>query len=241
MNSAEARQILIACRPGTDDLRTPEAVEALEVVRRDPELVRWWQAQRAWHGEVRAALVGIPVPAGLPERILSRARIIELPWWRRPVVWQVAAAVVLLAALALFFLRPAREDTFDIFRSRMVGNVLRQYAMDVTTNDLPAIRAHMAARQAPSDFVLPAGLEKLPALGGGVLGWRDRRAAMVCLDSQTQGTLFLFVVDSNSVQRPPGQRAFSNVKGLETASWSAGGRTYVLAGSGSREWLQAFF
>jgi hypothetical protein len=240
VNSAEAKKILIACRPGTDDLRTPEAVEALELARRDAELLRWWEQQRAWHDGVRESFATIPIPARLQERILARAKIIELPWWQQRIVWRAAAALVLLAALAVLLWPSRREDTFQTFRSRMVRNVERTYSMDIVTNDMTQIRAYLATKQAPADYVLPAGLDKLPALGGGALGWQDRRAAMVCLDSQTKRTLFLFIVDRTSVRGAPDRPEFAAVKRLMTVSWSSGGKTYVLAGSGSQDWLRSF-
>lgn len=242
VNSAEAKKILIACRPGTGDLRTSEALEALAMAQRDAELLRWWEQQRAWHDRVRESFAGIPVPSGLRNRILARAKIIEVPWWRQRVVWQAAAALVLLATLAVFLMRPSgREDTFQTFRSRMVRNVLRQYSMDIVTNDMAQIRAYLDSKQAPADYTLPPRLEQLPALGGGALGWQGRRASMVCLDSKTNGTLFLFIVDDQAVRSAPTRPEFAAIKNLTTVSWTSGGKAYVLAGAGSREWLQSFF
>ena len=242
MNSAEAKNILIACRPGTDDLRTAEAIEALELARRDTELQHWWEQQRVWHDRVRESFASIPVPSRLQDRILARAKIIEVPWWQQRMVWRAAAALVLLGALAVFLIRPSgREDNFQTFRSRMVRNVLRSYSMDIVTNDMAQIRNYLATNKAPADYILPPGLDKLPALGGGALGWQDRRASMVCLDSQTKGTLFLFVVDATAVKSAPSRPEFAAIKSLMTVSWSSGGKTYVLAGSGSQDWLQSFF
>lgn len=241
MSNAEAKKILIACRPGTEDVRTPEAREALEMTRRDAELLQWWERQRIWHDAMRDSFGSIPVPARLQERILARAKIIEVPWWRQRFVWQAAALLMLLATLAVLLLPSRREDTFQTFRSRMVRSVLRTYSMDIVTNDMLQIRKHLATNQAPADYILPPGLDKLPALGGAALGWQDRRASMVCLDSQTNGTLFLFVVDGSAVRHAPSTPEFAAIKSLMTVSWSAGGKTYVLAGSGSRDWLQSFF
>jgi len=231
----------MACRPGTGDLRTPEALEALELARCDSELSHWWEQQRAWHDGVRESFRSIPLPSRLQERILARAKIIEVPWWRQRTVWQAAALLVLLATLAVLFLPSRREDSFQTFRSRMVRNVLRTYSMDIVTNDMTQIRNYLATNQAPADYILPQKLASLPALGGGALGWQDRRASMVCLDSKTNGTLFLFVVDGAAVRRAPSAHQFVAIKNLMTVSWSSGGKTYVLAGSGSRDWLQSFF
>jgi hypothetical protein len=121
----------------------------------------------------------------------------------------------------------------------MVGAVLRQYTMDIVTNDMSGIRRFLASRQAPADYVLPPGLATLPASGAGVLSWQSQRVSMVCLDSPDQGTLFLFVVDQAAVRSSPAaQPQFQQVNKLMTVSWSQGGKVYLLAGSGGRENLQ---
>jgi hypothetical protein len=70
------------------------------------------------------------------------------------------------------------------------------------------------------------------------LSWQDRKVSMVCLDAGEQGTLFLFVVDRSSVKQAPVQREFAPVKELNTVSWSAGDRSYVLASSATKQWLE---
>ena len=238
MHNETARQILIACRPGTDDLRNPEAKAALEVVQQDPELRQWWQRQQAFQRQTRESFRHIPVPEQLRDQILARAKIISVPWWRRQASLGIAAAIALVIGISAMWFKPAPEDSFPTFRSRMVRNVLRQYSMDIETNDMAQVRAFLASRKAPSDYVLPSGLARLPAMGAGVLSWQDRRVSMVCIDSRTQGTLFLFVVDEAAVKNSPRQRSYAPVSDLMTVSWSEGGKTYVLAGNGAKEWLE---
>jgi hypothetical protein len=61
---------------------------------------------------------------------------------------------------------------------------------------------------------------------------------MVCLESKEQGTLFLFIVESAAVLKGPGETPdFEPVSKLTTASWTKGGKTYVLAGPGGPEFL----
>ena len=185
----------------------------------------------------------IPVPADLRARILARPNIIApVPGWRKPGWLAAAAAVALLLGLAAWWVRPPAENTLSVFRSRMVGTVLRQYTMDLTTNDMTQVRTYLRSRQAPADIVLPEKLGRLPLLGADVLSWRSERVSMVCLDSAAQGTLFLFVVNGASVDGMiPSATEFTQINKLMTASWTQGGRTYVLAGSGSRESLQQYF
>ncbi len=241
VNPLEAKRILIACRPGTADVDDPQVAAALAELRRDPALHEWFIQQTAFQQEMKQTLRGIPVPPNLRERILAGNKVVTLHWWRRPPILAAVAAVVLLLGLGWLSVQSLSGRPFEIFRDRMVRAVLRQYTMDIVTNDMGAVRGFVAGKSAPSDYVLPPGLARLPVLGAGVLSWQDRRVTMVCLDSTNQGTLFLFVVDRSSVPGAPGGvHEFGPVSKLITVSWSEGERTYVLAGNGSREMLQQY-
>ena len=239
MNSETAKHILIGCRPGTEDMHTAEAKAALAQVQQDPQLQHWWDRQQTFQRQMQETFRHAPVPDGLRDDLQRAVKVIQLPWWRRPLAVGAAAAMVsVLISVAVLWLRPAPQNSFETFRSRMVRNVLRQYSMDIETNDMAHVRAFLASRNAPSDYVLPVGLSRLPLMGAGVLSWQDRRVSMVCLDSRTQGTLFLFVVDGKAVKNSPAQRSYATVSDLKTVSWSEGGKTYVLAGHGAKEWLE---
>lgn len=243
MNPAEAKTILLAWRPGHGDLRDPDVSAALELARREPALKHWLERHSEYQRAVAKSFQEISVPAGLRARILARPNIIvPVPWWRKPGWLSAAASVALLLGLAAWWVRPTTENSLPVFRSRMVGTVLRQYTMELATNVMTQVRAYLDRRQAPADFVLPEKLGRLPLLGADVLSWRGERVSMVCLDSVGQGTLFLFVVNAVSVDGTlPTGTEFTQVNKLMTASWTQGGRTYVLAGSGSRESLQQYF
>ncbi len=238
MNNVDAKRILIACRPGTDDLRSPQAEAALESAHCDPELRDWWDQQQAFQNDVRRRFREIPIPHRLRDEILARAKVVKLPVWRRPVWLSAAAAILLMLVVGVVRQRSSAEFSFETFRSRVVRDVLRQYRMDIKTNDMEQIRQFLAAKNAPADYVLSQNLARFPAMGAGVLSWRDRHVSMVCLDSGPQGPVFLFVVDRSSVKKPPRQRQFAPISELNTVSWSEGEKTYVLAGSGPKTWLE---
>jgi uncharacterized membrane protein YbaN (DUF454 family) len=237
VNNAEAKKVLLACRPGTDDLRSAEAETALELARRDPELRQWWYQHQQFQKEAKGAFSEIPVPEHLRERILLRAKVVKLPLWRSPVVLSAAAAIAIILAIVAVWQRPSAENSFQTFRSRMVNAVLRQYRMEVETTNMVQIRAFFSTNGAPADYVLPQNLNQLPAQGAGMLSWQDRRVSMVCLDSGVSGTAFLFVVDKSSTGHPPGQREFARVSELNTVSWTDGDKTYVFAGSAVKSWF----
>jgi len=244
MNRAEAKAILVSYRPGSTDARDPEVAEALALAQSDPELGKWLEQQFDFHRSVRQAFHDIPTPDNLRDRILARPEIVAPPFWtRRQGLLAAAATIVAFFGLLAFWLRAPSGDAFQTFRTRMVRTVLRQYSMGIETNDIAQVRSYLSTRNAPSNFVLRPGLAQLPVTGAGVLSWQRERVSMVCLNGGAkQGTLFLFVVDRAAVKGPPSNSpVLVPVSKLMTASWTAGDRTYVLAGRGDKEALQRFF
>jgi len=243
VNSLEAKKILSAHRPGRDGANEPDLAEALEQARRDPALQEWWKQQQKFHGAMKHGFAEIPVPDKLRDQILARSKLVPLPAWHRPTIWAAAAGIILLLGLAGFWLRPSPTNgSFATFRSRMVRAVLTQYRMDIETNDMASIRQFLATNNAPADYVISPLLAKLPPTGAGILSWQRSRVAMVCLDSQTQGTWFLFIANRSEVTHPPtAAREFAQVNKLMTVSWTQGEKVYVLAGSGGREMFERYF
>ena len=201
MNPTEAKIILLAWRPGHGDLRDRDVAVALELARHDPALKEWLRKHTAFQRAMEKNFREMPVPGDLRGRILARSKTVgPARTWRQPAWLAAAAAVVLLLGLAALWFRPAREDSFTTFRERTVRGVQRVYpAMDIVTNDMVPVRKFLASRSAPADYVLPAGLSRLPVTGAGVLRWQGRLVSMVCLDSIDRGTLFLFVLDESGV------------------------------------------
>jgi len=242
VNSLEAKRILIAHRSGRGASDDSQLLEALEQARRDPVLHEWWKQQEAFHAAMQRGFSQVPVPSGLREQISARTKIISFPWWRRPPAWAAAAAIILLLGLSTLLWTPSSNGSFATFRSRMVRFVLLQYRMDIQTNDMVSINQFLDTNHAPADYVLPPGLKKLPPLGAGLPSWQGSRVSMVCFDSRTRGTLFLFIADRSEMKRPPTKdREYAQVNKLMTVSWTDGGKVYVLAGEGSRETFERYF
>jgi hypothetical protein len=228
----EARAFLELYRPGTADGQDPEMARALELARREPELQRWFERHCAFQAALRVKFRQIAAPERLREKLLAERKIVPLPWWHRRTAWlAAAAAVVLLASLAVLVLPDRVPDRLADFRVRMVRTALRQYQMDIATNDLQQVRRFMAAQGAPSDYDVPPGLSRLTLTGGVVLKWRNHPVSMVCFDRGGSQMLYLFVTESSALKDAPGETPrVARVNKLLTASWQRAGHTYMLAG-----------
>jgi hypothetical protein len=249
----EAKEVLSVYRPGSADADDAEFAGALALARQDAELGRWFDEHCAVHNAIRIRFRQIVVPESLKEQIISehKARSVVV-WWRQPPVLAAAAALALLVGIAALWLnsspdKPAPEN-FATYRSRMVKAVLRNYAMTLETNDLNQIRAHLAQRQAPTDYVLPTALVQAATAGCGVLSWQDKRVAMICfltgkpLGPGLKSDLFLFIIDRSSLPDAPTENLprITKVNKLMTASWSSGDKVYVLGGFGDEDFIRKY-
>ena len=249
MNRDDAKNVLLLYRPATADVADPQMAEALVLVKQDAELTRWFDEHCTRQEILRAKFREIPVPAGLKEQIISEqaAREKIIPWRRNMVLTAVAAVVVASFVLAAFWFQPRPGDnTLATYQNRMVGVALRGYAMDLATNDPAQIRAYLGQNHAPADYVLPAPLEKVALTGCAVESWQGTRVSMICfrtgkpLPPGESGDLWLFVVDRASVKNAPaaGPPQLAKVNELITATWSQGGKLYLLGTAGNEQTIR---
>ncbi|HWQ90106.1 MAG TPA: hypothetical protein VN673_00425 [Clostridia bacterium] len=242
MTPSEAKQVLLLYRPGRNDEEDPEIRSALALTRTDPELALWFEQHCAFQNAMRAKLRSVPAPVDLKAAILGQSRIVRPAFWQRPPAWlAAAAALVLLAGVATVLLRPGLPDRFVHFQNRMVGTALREYRMDIVTNDMSQVRTFLASRGAPGDYEVTPGLERLKLTGGGVLRWRNHPVSMVCFNRGDEQMLFLFVMDRSAVKdAPPETPEVTTTHELATVSWSKGDKTYVLAGPEESNFLKKY-
>ena len=241
MNNEEAQDVLALYRPGIGEPADRETLKALELSRRDPRLASWLEQRNALYQAIRSGLRQIEAPAGLKERIFAEhpANII---WWQRPIVLAAAAAVMLLLGLAASWLAPRHQDQFATYRSRMVRTAMRNYTMNLVTNDLAQIRQFLARHDGHADFVLTKAIERLPGDGCAIIRWHNRNVSLVCFDLGGKNDLYLFIINRADLSGAPtgAQPQFFKVARLMTASWTAAGKTYVLAGPGDEDALRKF-
>jgi hypothetical protein len=226
----EAKKILLRASPWRT-AREPEEKAAAEAAALDPELAAFQARQEEFNARVHQELAEIPVPPHLRDQILARRKIIRGVQWH-PARWIAAVAASAALAAGIWFMvpRPTAEDLgFTGFRSRMIGFALREYRMDIFTSDFAQVKAYLASSKVPADFSLPQNLRQKPVKGGAALTWQGKPVAMVCFDSREHTTLYMFVVDNASAgfNAVPG---FERFKDMPSATWTDGGKTFLLAG-----------
>jgi hypothetical protein len=262
MSSEEAKKILALYRPETADQNDPEFAEALESIKTTPppsgrwedkspaELSAWFHEHCASYHSIRSKFVSIPVPSDLKERILSeieapKGKVIAFP---TAMLLRIAAVFVLLLGVGAFLWNNNVQTSFNTYRNRMARAALEPYSMAWSSTDINRINAYLARRNAPSGFVLPAGMAKAQLVGCAVVQWQGKPVSMICFKSgkplpPTQATdLWLFVTDQTSVRNPPADSSpvLLQIKNLMTATWSQDGKTYLLAGLGDELSLKKY-
>jgi hypothetical protein len=241
MNSAEVRAKLLLYRPAVD-AEDPQFAEALAQAARDPELKRWLDARLAADSALSEKLRAIEPPPDLAARII-RERPVPFAPSRQAKSWlQLAAALVVLAGVAVFWLRPAPRNRFAAYEEYLGRLVTRDYRMSLETSDLEQIRGFLANNQAPADYVLAPPLTRTPALGCATLSWNGNPVSMLCFADAEQGKLFLFVVNRGAIPDAPAsaEPELRQVGEFAVASWTAQGRAYVLAVKGGPERARKF-
>ena len=243
MTFPEAKQILLLYRPGSADAQDPAITEALGLVQQDRELQEWFDQHCAFQRAIGRKLRGIVPPAHLKARILMPPKIVRpRAWWRNPAWLAAAAAVALLVTLAPWWLRSRVPDRFADYQYRMVGTVLRDYRMDIVTNQMEVVRRVLSEKGAPQGYIVPPRLQRMALTGGGALRWRSNPVAMVCFDRATNQMVYLFVIQRAALKDPPpATPRVAKVNKLMTASWSEGDKTYVLAGPDEAGFAQKYF
>ncbi len=237
MTSREAREILKTYRPGID-WADPAFHEAMAQAERDPDLKNWIREQSRLYEVIRNSLKSVPVPEDLAQKILARHRR------RRPLVWQLAAALIALLAVAGFWLKDRpRSAIFADYRASMVELVSKQYPMGLETPDLDRVRKFLANNQSPADYVLPASLKRTPLLGCSTLSWGESPVSMLCFHRPDGKGLWLFITSHVSLAGAPLSTApiFTQTNGFDTATWRIGDRVYLLASRGGPDGLRSYF
>lgn len=241
MDNEQAKMILSAYRASGEDASDPFFAEALEQVRYDPEMGRWFTEQRRFDQSMQSALQSVVPPAALREELLINRRIVGLHQrpglferFRSRVSWlALAASIVLLLGIGLLLHSP---QSAPLTTDQLVQEVFELKQNDGITlgkmgGGTDELRAWLAERGAPSNFTVPAGLQALGGMGCQTYTINNHTISLVCFMLDKDRIVHFFVINNGGLDHPPGyEPAFIQREGLTAATWSAGGHTYVLTG-----------
>ena len=234
MNRDEAKYILRAYHLGGLDVEDPQFHEALELSKRDPVLRSWFDNEQEIDTPVSKKFRSLPVPPDLKTQLLAAHKIVPLrPWWQRNAWVAVAACLILVLALSGWLLNSSAKPRFGEFRSYVMDTTAQLEHLDFLSGNLVEVRQWLRDRNAPSDFVVPAGINGRPSIGCRRFNWNGQTISLACFKIDNLGTVHLFVINRSALRDLPDvahpEFAVSN-KGVATASWSNDKRVYVLAG-----------
>lgn len=250
MDSGNARKILMLYRSDSPDANDPQTAEALEVMRRDPELAAWFEQHRSAQEAIRGKLKAIPVPPDLRRRILDahvdHRRIVHL--FGPPMLFGLAAAALIIVTASFWFLRSSDQQTFLHFRDRMARKVQRRvYFKDMVTGDQTQVSNYFRTNSAPTDEALPKNLAKLPLEGVTIVSWENHPVSVLCLDAREKGAtennnVWVFIAKSTDMTKVPDKKStqFEKIGRLMTASWTAGNALYLVVARGDQHDLQRY-
>lgn len=246
MTHQQAKLLLQSCRPGGQDAMDPLHGEALKLVRGDPELARWFEAEQAIDAAIGAKLREVPVPHEPREEILA----LGIPpvsakreWRWTGIRLAAAAAVALLLTLAAIWLRASTLPAFASFEKDVLRRaVAGPEHLALASGDFSEIRQWLHARGIPGEINLPAGLHGALPHGCQVLDWGRAKVALICFVPDGRPHVDLLVIDSARYRDflPPKTPRFGQSGEFATAVWSSGGKTYLLAARMDVEELRRF-
>ncbi len=243
MNREQAKEILSAYRPGTDDEGDPVFAEALRLAGRDPELAAWLTERQAFDAAVSRRLAASPLPAELLNAIRAgvshRQRAAHR---RREIVLGLAACLMLLLGLAgLWWRGRSRSERtgFSACRRDMVEFLRRFPRLDLETANLAQARQWLANARHLHQVQIPARLQRFPTIGCRTLDWHGQKLALVCFMVDGEVVHFI-VIPRGSIPGGPlnPQPQFARVDGMTTVAWTRGALTYLVLSKTSERFLR---
>src|SRR5437667_2267932 len=245
MDNREAKFRLSAYRPGGQDASDPRFAEALEQVRRDPILQRWFDESVAFDTAMTEKLRAMEVPPDLRENILAGARV-SRPLRSPFIKWAIAAALILTAifgSLIWHETRPAHLAGWQSQALDVVSSLVRnELSFDAQSHNAHELLAWLRANYAPAAQKFPDNLDKLSSLGCKTFSWNGTPVSVICFVRKNGELIHLVTINARAtVDRTRRQEAnLVQRGGWATATWREGDRVYMLALKGSRDQLRSY-
>lgn len=238
MNYEEARLELDATT-----LRPQDASpEARAMAESDPELGRWLEKRSAFDEQV-AEVFAASIPAGLRESILQNARQPA----RRPVRWILpllaTAAAVVAVGWTMLWPTDSSMPAWQAESLAAVTNVQSGVSSVHPSHDLDAIKKMLVADQSPAPAHLPGTVGAMPVRACKCIHVGGQKASIICFEIEPGKEAHLVVMDNTGLkdQPPQFQPQFKACKNWNTACWSEGKQTFLLATTADVATLKRLF
>ena len=244
MDSRQAKEILLGYRPGLDDPSDPPVAEALRQLDLDPELAGWFEQLQRADEAIRHQLRETPVPIDLKQRILAEQKIARPDFgWRKPVFMAAAAAaIIVLGVLSAWIFYRSAGNGLNAYRADMVRYVSSSYSSTfIKATSFDELRQVLAARQWPTDFIIPDRLKSVTVIGGSAMEWKGHKVALACMKDGRRG-LWLFAIEKSALPDVPKTETpqVQEVESMPTAAWSQDGKTYLFTVQGDEALLKKY-
>jgi hypothetical protein len=234
MNRDEAKYILRSYHLSGRDADDPQFQDALEMLKHDPELRKWFSCEQTVDQKLSDAFRAFPVPPGLKGELLAARKVVPQRAWWQHTAWisTAAASLALLGMLSVFLGRATHKRPFAEFHSYIVETAGKLDHLDIRTGDLARVREWLRDHRAPDDFVIPGQLNGKSSIGCRVFSWDGQRVSLVCFGIADNKVAHLFVMDRSALTNWP-EGGVPQIEaadsGVATAAWSDSKRVYIVA------------
>ncbi len=247
MDNREAKFILSVYRPDGQDASDRRFAEALNQVRRDPMLERWFGASVAFDAAIAEKLRVIEAPPDLRENILAGVKVSRVSRWKNQLAkWAIAAALILSAALGSLIwhnTRPAPLAGWQTQALDVISSLVRnESSFDAQSNQPDELVTWLRANDAPAAQKLPDNLDKLSSLGCKTFSWNGIPVSVICFARPDGGLIHLVMRTSPAASDRIREAEVKLIQRGEwaTATWCEGEMIYMLALEGSRDQLRSY-
>lgn len=247
MDNREARSILYLHRMGESALDEAKLREALRKAEADPSLAQWWQTEQELDQVIASKLAATRVPSDLKARIHAGTppgrppQAVRSSWSRT--VLALAASIVVLGVLFSSWRGPFQPAaSLANYRDEMVSFIKVPPNLELESTDLTRLQEFLAQADAPAGFAVPKNLERYEPVGCRVLRFRGHDVSLVCFKIGHNQLAHLFVADAKLIPNAGRSSApiFAAERDWMTATWTEGGRAYLLTVKGDRAATEKF-
>lgn len=243
MKNEEAKFVLHAYRPNGADAGDAAFSAALEQVKQDPALEKWFAAQQAFDRAMCAKLGSVAPPGNLRASILAGAKASEsaprsgASWWRSSVPMAVAASLALLLAVGIAFW-PASVSAEQI-AAFAINDTMHQGHEGGHGREASEFQSMLSQVDCRLGAGVPVDFAALRDNGCRTIRFQGRDLLEVCF--KRDGKWFHCYVAR--AQDFPALAAkldptFTDREGATAAAWSDGRHIFVVASKAGREAIQ---